>query len=76
MTTARAKSAATGKSISEVVRKALEEWTHGGYWMAFVTDDHRHGNWHKTTGEVEWDERVFHYSSCQEMFGDREEWVK
>lgn len=53
------------RSIGEPVLRA---WSHGGYWMAFVTPEHRHGWWHKRDGEVEWDDNPTHYSSCSEMF--------
>ena len=48
----------------------VRAWSHGGWGhrIAFVTDDHRHGTWHKSTGEVQWDTRVLHYTSCHEMF--------
>lgn len=49
----------------------VRAWAHGGYTMAFVTADHRHGYWHKTTGEWRFaadDEALAHYVSCRELF--------
>jgi hypothetical protein len=47
----------------------IRAWAHGGYTMDFVTADHRHGLWDKKTGDWEWETgRVFHYSSCRELF--------
>lgn len=54
----------------EVVRA----WSHGKYWMPFVTADHRHGIWHRYSHEVHWYDpgseglTWFHYGSCQELF--------
>lgn len=47
----------------------VRAWSHGGYTMAFVTADHRHGSWDKKTGEWEWEtDRTWHYTSCRELF--------
>lgn len=47
----------------------VRAWSWGGYTMAFVTADHRHGWWDKKTGEWEWETgQIFHYSSCRELF--------
>ncbi|MGW2533510.1 hypothetical protein ACWCTD_03370 [Streptomyces sp. NPDC001499] len=43
-------------------------WSHGGYTMAFVTADHRHGLWDKKTGEWEFEQDPAHYTSCSELF--------
>ena len=46
-------------------------WAHGGseHWLAFVTDDHKHGYVHQSDGTVEWETDVtLHYTSCQELF--------
>ena len=42
-------------------------WSHGGYWLGFVTAGHRHGNYHTSTGEWEWDDDPSSccYSSCR-----------
>lgn len=32
----------------------LRGWSHGGYWLNFVTPDHRHGSYHTTTREIRW----------------------
>ena len=41
---------------------------HGGYTHNFVTDDHRHGWVDIKTGEWEWSDQTWHYSSCDELF--------
>jgi hypothetical protein len=46
----------------------VRAWSHGGYSMAFVTADHRHGWWDKKTSNWEWDNEPIHYSSCAELF--------
>lgn len=43
-------------------------WSHGGYEMAFVTADHRHGTWDKKTGGVQFATSPVHYSSCATHF--------
>lgn len=46
----------------------LRAWSHGGYTMNFVTDDHKHGTWNKPSGEWEFDKNPTHYSSCRDLF--------
>ncbi|HZB28944.1 MAG TPA: hypothetical protein VE465_02140 [Streptosporangiaceae bacterium] len=47
----------------------LRAWSNGGYTMAFVTADHRHGWWDKKTGDWElYTGDVMHYSSCDALF--------
>jgi hypothetical protein len=54
------------RSIGEPVLRA---WSHGGYWMAFVTPDHRHGSWHRRTTNVAWHgDGVRHYETCRETW--------
>ena len=57
------------RRISESTgQEVVRAWSHGGYTMAFVTADHRHGWWDKKTGEWGWDDDPVHYSSCAELF--------
>jgi len=59
------------RAIGEPVLRA---WAHGGYVMDFVTPDHRHGSWHKVTGEWEWHkDPQIHYTSCREWLDDDKE---
>jgi hypothetical protein len=48
-------------------------WSHGGYVFNFVTVDHRHGAWDKKTGRWEFHGNPMHYSSCREMFLQRDD---
>lgn len=53
------------RSTGLSIRRA---WSWGGYRMEFVTADHRHGAWHRRTGEWCWIQSPMHYTSCDEMF--------
>jgi hypothetical protein len=47
----------------------IRAWGHGGYTMAFVTADHRHGLWDKKTGNWQYSAgQTVHYSSCDDLF--------
>jgi hypothetical protein len=57
----------------------LRAWGAGGYVFAFVTADHRHGQYDSKTGTWCWDEdteplwaghqpTATHYYSCRELF--------
>lgn len=48
----------------------LRGWSHGGYWLPFVTTDHRHGRWHRRTHELAWEDHPMHYTSCAETWPD------
>lgn len=62
------------KSVRRIARATglpvIGGWSHGGYNLGFVTEDHRHGVFDKKTGEWWWEEPVSHYTSCHERFGD------
>lgn len=47
----------------------LRGWSHGGYWLGFVTPDHRHGSWNVKSREVEWAGPLDRpcYGSCREL---------
>lgn len=53
----------------------LRGWSHGGYWLGFVTPDHRHGWWNVKSHEVEWvaaDAPSYtHYTSCLDTWPDQ-----
>lgn len=53
------------RTIGEPV---LRGWSHGGYWLGFVTPDHRHGSWNTKSHEVTWGAPVMHYTSCRETW--------
>jgi len=56
------------RTIGEPVKMA---WSHGGYWMSFVTPDHRHGEWRRWSGEWHWDnDPMAHYTTCREWWPD------
>jgi hypothetical protein len=64
------------RRIEETIGEpVLRGWAHGGLWMDFVTHDHRHGSWHKTSHAVTWSvENPVHYTSCHDLFQDPEDW--
>jgi hypothetical protein len=39
-------------------------WSHGDSWLAFVTPEHRHGLWHRRSGEYRWIATEIHYRDC------------
>lgn len=54
------------RTIGEPV---LRGWSHGGYWLGFVTPDHRHGMWNTVSHKVEWGYGdIGHYTSCRETW--------
>lgn len=59
---------ATRRIEHAIGEPVLRAWSHGGYTMDFVTPDHRHGWWNKTTGEFGWTENPMHYTSCAETW--------
>jgi hypothetical protein len=63
------------RSVRRIARSTgltvVRAWGHGDSVMSFVTDDHRHGWWHRRTGEWGWDDPdgvLLHFTSCEEMF--------
>lgn len=50
-------------------RPVLRGWSHGGYWLSFVTPDHEHGVWHRRTGEWTLEPDALCYTSCAETWG-------
>jgi hypothetical protein len=43
-------------------------WSHGGYWLGFVTWDHHHGVYNTKSREVVWwYSNTDHYTSCGEL---------
>ncbi|URN11389.1 hypothetical protein LUW77_03615 [Streptomyces radiopugnans] len=62
------------KSTRRIARSTgldvIRAWSHGGYTMAFVTADHRHGWWDKKTGDWGIDSKPVHYTSCGELFSE------
>ena len=53
--------ASTGLSI-------WRAWSNHNWWRIFVTNDHRHGYWHRGTGEWEFDDNPTHFTTCAERF--------
>lgn len=60
----------SARSVRRIARATgldvLHAWSHGGYVMAFVTRDHRHGYFDKKTGDWEFDPDARCYTSCRE----------
>ncbi len=52
------------RTIGEQIALAVGR---GGYWHDFVTPDHRHGQIHAVSLDVEWGDPSMHYSSCREI---------
>jgi hypothetical protein len=57
----------------DIGEPVLRGWAHGGYWFDFVTPDHRHGYWNKTSREWRWhddalDGRLIHYNTCDQTW--------
>lgn len=61
------------RAIGEPVKRG---WGHGTYQHNFVTHDHRHGWVDIKTWEFGFTDPddVIHYSSCREMFPDKDDW--
>lgn len=50
----------------------VRAWSHGGYIMGFVTEEHQHGWWDKKTGEWGWHAMDTPcYTSCSDLFPDK-----
>ena len=61
------------KSIRRIARSTglpvIYGYGWGGYWHAFVTEDHRHGVWHRTSHQWEWNNMTTVCStSCRTRF--------